>query len=85
MHGIIKNFRGGRKTQRPNQIIIYVEGIDSRAKASSLIGKKAKWKTSSGKIIAGKVTRVHGDNGAVIARLTKGLPGIAIGTKIRIE
>ena len=85
MQGIIKNYRRGRKTQRPNQIIILVEGISSRAKASSLIGKKAKWKTSSGKIIPGKITRVHGDKGAVIARFLKGLPGQCIGTKIRIE
>ena len=82
--GIIKNYRMGTNTQKPNQYVIIVEGCD-KAKAEKLIGKKAVWITSSKKEIIGKVTGVHGNKGAVKARFDKGLPGQAIGTEIILK
>jgi large subunit ribosomal protein L35Ae len=81
----IKNFRRGRRTQHTNQFILVSDSIDSKEKASALIGKKVEWTTSSGKKIKGKISRVHGRKGAVIARMEKGLPGTAIGTKITVK
>ena len=85
MNGIIKNFRRGKRTVTPNHFIIVVDGMDSKAKASKLIGKKVHWKTSSGKLMKGKISAVHGNKGAVRARFEKGLPGTAVGTKIVIH
>jgi len=84
MKAIIKNYRRGRKTQHANQAILLAEGTTSKEEAAKLLGKKVTWKTKTGKIIAGKVSRVHGKKGAVIARFTKGIPGQAIGTKATI-
>ncbi|MFH1695321.1 MAG: 50S ribosomal protein L35ae [Candidatus Micrarchaeota archaeon] len=80
----IKNFRRGRRTQHTNQFVLVHDSVDSKTKAAKLIGSKAEWKTSSGKIIKGKITRIHGGKGAVIARMEKGLPGTAISTKMNV-
>ena len=85
MQGFIVNYRRGLKTQTDNQYIIEVEGIKSKAAAEKLRGKKAVWKTSSGKAITGKIMQVHGAKGAVRARFEQGLPGQAIGTKIEVK
>lgn len=84
MNGMISSYRRGRKTMHGKQLILEVNGIDSKEKASALLGKKIEWKTTSGKKIHGKISRVHGNNGRVIARFNKGLPGEAIGTKINM-
>jgi len=81
----IKNFRRGRRTQHTNQFVLVADSIDTKTKASALLGKKVEWKTTSGKSINGKITRIHGDKGTVIARMEKGLPGTAIGTKINVK
>lgn len=84
VEGVIKNYRRGRHTQNTRQAIIEIPGVDSRAKAFSLVGKKVQYKTPSGKIITGKITAAHGNSGAVRARFSKGLPGQAIGSKVQI-
>jgi large subunit ribosomal protein L35Ae len=80
----IKNFRRGRRTQHTNQFILVHDSVDSKAKGAKLIGSKVQWKTPSGKTIKGKITRIHGGKGAVIARMDKGLPGTAISTKMHV-
>ncbi len=81
----IKNFRRGRRTQHTNQFVLIADSVDTKTKASALMGKKVEWKSPAGKLIQGKISRIHGDKGAVIARLEKGLPGTAIGGKITIK
>ena len=85
MKMIIKNFRRGRRTQHTNQFVLVSDTVNTKTKASALIGNKVEWKTTGGKLIKGKITRVHGNKGAVIARMEKGLPGTAIGTKITVK
>jgi large subunit ribosomal protein L35Ae len=87
MKGTIANFRRGRRTQKPNQLIIYIDEIDSKKKAEKLIGKKVSW-TSPGKnktTINGKITSSHGNKGAVRALFERGIPGQALGKEIDIE
>lgn len=84
MEGTIINFRMARHHQKGNHIIITVKGID-KEKAASLIGKKVTWKTTAGKEIKGKIAVIHGNKGAIRAIMEKGIPGQAIGTKIKIE
>lgn len=84
MEGIVKNFRRGRRSITMNQIVINVKGIDSKAKAAALAGKKVVLKTASGRELNGTITQPHGNNGAVRARFPRGLPGQIQGTKVEI-
>jgi len=84
MEGRIVNYRGSHRTQRTDQIIILIDEIKSKKEASKLLGKKVEWVTPSGKKIVGKITRTHGSKGEVVAKFKKGLPGQALGTKVKI-
>ncbi|RME54895.1 50S ribosomal protein L35ae [Candidatus Woesearchaeota archaeon] len=83
MEGTINNFRQGRHTQKMDHILISVEGYD-KEKAKSLVGKKVVWKTPTGKEINGEIKALHGNKGVVRAIFEKGLPGQALGTKVKI-
>ena len=85
MKGVIVNYRRGRHTQNPHQMIIKVEGVESREEAQKLVGKSVVWKTPGGKEIVGRITAVHGNKGAVRARFERGLPGQALGTEVEIR
>ena len=85
MEGIISNFRGGAKTQYTSQLIVVIEGIKSKEEADKLASKKVVWTTPTGKEIIGKITKSHGNKGAVRVRFEKGLPGQALGTKVKID
>ena len=85
MDAKIVSFRRGRHVVTPNQMLIEVEGVDSREKAGKLIGNKVIWKSSKGKTIEGHVTGSHGGNGLVKARFSKGLPGQSIGSKVELK
>jgi len=82
MNGVIVNYRRGKRTMTGNQMVVEFEGIDSRAKASALMGKPVQWETPSKKRIVGTISRLHGNKGAVIVRFNKGLPGQSIGTSV---
>lgn len=85
MEGTIVHFRGSRRVKRSNQMIVQVGGIDSKDKASKLVGKKVIWKTSAGKQMMGQITALHGNSGALRARFETGMPGQSIGSKVAIE
>lgn len=84
IHGVVKNFRRGRNTQHSTQYIIEVNNVETRAKATTLSGRKVTWKSSADKAIVGKVMAAHGKSGAVRVKFDKGLPGQAIGTQVTI-
>ncbi len=86
MEGIIINYRRGRKTQTTNQMIVQFPGVD-KEKAQGLVGKTVVY-TCVGKTkkeIKGKVSAAHGNKGAVRVHFETGMPGQAIGTKVRLE
>ena len=85
MEGIINNFRRGMHTQKPNHIIVYLDSVDNKEKASKLVGKGAVWKSPAGKEINGKVASAHGNKGALRVIFEKGLPGQSVGQKVIIE
>ena len=85
MEGIIVNFRSARHHQYPNQMIIKVEGYDDKEKAKELVGKAVTWTSPAGKELNGKVAAVHGNSGAVRSIFESGMPGQAVGTKVKIE
>lgn len=84
MDGKISAFRGSHKTQKSNQMIVVVSGIDSREKAESLVSKVVSWKTPGKKnvVIKGKVSRAHGNNGAVRVIFERGMPGQSLGSSV---
>ncbi|MBI5884521.1 50S ribosomal protein L35ae, partial [archaeon] len=58
--------------------------IKEKSKAAVLLGRKLYWQSGAGKKVYGKITAVHGGNGAVRAKFTKGLPGTALGEKVQL-
>ena len=83
--GIIISFRRGRHTQRTNQFLVEVEGVDSRAKAARFVGRKVVWTSPGRKRITGKVSSPHGNSGILRIRFEKGLPGTALTTRVTIR
>jgi len=84
MKGIITNFRSSRHRQKDNQMIIQVEGIDSKDKAKSLVGKGVLYKTEADKEIKGKISSIHGNSGAVRVLFEKGMPGQSLSKNVEI-
>ncbi len=85
MKALIANFRRGRHVTRPNQMILHVEGCDTRKKAEKYVGKKATYTTPSGKEIKGEVSSPHGNSGALRVLFEHGMPGQSIGKKVTLE
>ncbi|MBI3035487.1 50S ribosomal protein L35ae [Candidatus Woesearchaeota archaeon] len=85
MDGTIVHFRGSRRVKKGNHMIVKVSSIDSKEKASQLVGKKVVWKTSAGKSMAGKIASAHGNSGALRVIFETGMPGQSIGSKVMIE
>ena len=85
--GTVIQFRRGRKTYTPKHFLIEVESIKTREKAKELVGKNVSWKSQGKepKIITGKISSAHGNNGVIRAIFEKGLPGQSIGTGVTIE
>ena len=85
MEGVISNYKRGRHTVHQKHCILVFSDIKSKKDANRLIGRTVVWKSSSGKELKGKITRAHGNSGAVRAHFKKaGVPGQALGTKIKI-
>ncbi|MCX6769985.1 MAG: 50S ribosomal protein L35ae [Candidatus Micrarchaeota archaeon] len=84
MKGRISNYRRGVHTEYTNQYVVAVDGVKDRKSADGIIGKSVYWSTSTGKKIAGKISKAHGNSGAVLARFERGLPGQAVGTEVEI-
>ena len=84
MEGTIASYRRGRHTQNTRQVIIYIDSVDSKKKAEKLVGKKVTWTTPGKKELEGQVSAPHGSKGAVRAIFETGVPGQALGTKVKI-
>lgn len=84
MEATVVHFRQGRYHQNTGQMILKV--ADSIEEAQQAVGKTVTWKSPGGKEIKGRISALHGRNGSVRAIFSeKGLPGQAIGQKVRIE
>ncbi|MHA1584190.1 MAG: 50S ribosomal protein L35ae [Promethearchaeota archaeon] len=84
--GYIVAYRQSKKIIHPRFSILQFPGIETREDAGRLLlNHTVAWTSPSGKFIKGKITRVHGRNGAVCAHFKNGgLPGQAFGTRIKI-
>ena len=84
MQGTILSYRRGRHTQNVNQVLVELEGLDSREKAKKFMGKKLMWKAPSGKEIKGEIIALHGNKGVVRVKFERNLPGQSFGTKVQL-
>ena len=83
MNGTIVNFRRGKHITSPNQMIIKPEGVTTKEDASKLVGKKVKYNTGKKEMI-GNVASAHGNSGAIRVVFETGMPGQAIGQKVKL-
>ena len=84
MEGVFVSFRRGRMHQHTSQPIFKV--ADTAEEAKKAVGKTAAWTSPTGKVLQGKITALHGRTGAVRAVFAEGgLPGQALGKKVKIE
>lgn len=83
---IVASFRRGKHTYKPRQFLLIVDGM-SREEAKKLIGKKAVYECEGKKKkkIEGIIKRLHGNKSTLLAHFEKGLPGQALGKKVKIE
>ena len=81
----IIQFRRGRKTIHERHFLIEIEGSKNREDAGKFVGKEVEWKSPAGKIIKGKISSAHGNNGVVRAIFEKGLPGQAVTTDVEVK
>ena len=85
MEGTIINFKGSYKRQVGNQMIVVTPTSDSKDKAAKLVGKKVTWSSPAGKVLNGEVRAAHGNKGAIRVLFETGMPGQAVGQKVKIE
>lgn len=87
MTGVISHFRGSQKRKKGNQMIVKVDGVDSKEKAQGIVGKSVSWATpgKKNKVIKGKVTQPHGNKGALRVHFEKGMPGQSLGQEVKVE
>ena len=84
MEGIISNFRQGRHHTYSNQMIVVAESLTNKEDAVKLVGKKVVWNTGK-KDITGEIRAAHGNSGALRVLFETGMPGQAIGQKVKIN
>jgi len=85
MKGKILSYRRGKHTQNVNQMLVEVEGIESKEEAEKIVGKKLIWKTPGGREIEGEITAPHGGKGVVRAKFERNLPGQAVNNSVEVE
>jgi len=85
MEGTIASFRRGRRTQYTSHMIVHLNSVTKRDKATELVGKGVMWKSPAGKEIKGKVASAHGNKGALRVIFEKGMPGQSLGGKVELE
>lgn len=87
MKATIAAFRGTRRKKSGNQMILIVDGVDSKEKAEKLVGKTVVWEApgKQKKQLKGKVSAVHGGKGAVRVIFETGMPGQSLGQTVKVE
>lgn len=85
MKGVIVNFRRARHHQYDNQMVVKVEGVDAKEKATPLVGKAVSWKNAQGTEIKGVVRSSHGNKGCVRVLFERGMPGQSLGNAVDLQ
>ena len=83
--GKVVQFRRGRHTIHEKHMLIEIDSVSTKEEAAKFIGKAVLWTSPAGKVIKGKVSGEHGNNGVVRVIFEKGLPGQSVGTSVKLE
>jgi len=83
--GKVIQFRRGRHVIHERHFLIEIPGLKNKEDIGKFVGKSVEWKSPAGKIIKGKISGAHGNNGVARAIFEKGLPGQAVTTKVEIK
>ena len=82
--GVFVSYRCGKRTQRNKQILIRIEGVNSRSEAARFIGRKSAWERKTGKKDTWQSRGHTCEKGFIRVSLKKGLPGQVLGSQITI-
>ncbi len=82
--GKVIQFRRSLKHVHERHFILDV-GAKNKEDAGKFKGKIVSWKSPAGKIINGKISGSHGNNGLVRAIFERGLPGQAVNTDVEVK
>jgi large subunit ribosomal protein L35Ae len=81
--GLVMNYRLGKKIQYPKECLIKVLGV-TPSESKGMVGWKVSWPLVNPKI-TGKIVKIHGRKGTLIAKFSSGLPGQALNTRVKIH
>ncbi|KAI0255689.1 60S ribosomal protein L33-A-like protein [Lactifluus subvellereus] len=90
--GRVLGHKRGKRNTRPNTSLLQIEGVASKEDAQFYLGKRvayvyrAKREIAGSKVrvIWGRVTRPHGNNGVVKSKFRSNLPPHAFGASVRV-
>lgn len=97
MKAIHLGYKRNRRNQHPNQSRIQIEGVKDRKATQFYLGKRIAYvykaqnttRSMNGipskyRVMWGRITAPHGDNGIVKAKFRKNLPPASIGKSLRV-
>ncbi len=79
--GVVQSYRRGPKSQRTQECLIKV--LDIESKVANLIGWKVGWPQDEPRLF-GTILKPHGKTGTLRVKFSKGLPGQALSTNVKI-
>lgn len=81
LNGVVLGYKRGSKRSH-RYVYLKFDGVSSEGEASLLIGRLVAWRSKRGLKFIGKIVKLHGKKGVVIARFRTPLPGQAIGSRV---
>ncbi|KAI0286048.1 60S ribosomal protein L33-A-like protein [Russula aff. rugulosa BPL654] len=90
--GRVLGHKRGKRNTRPNTSLLQIEGVATKEDAQFYLGKRVAYvyrakrqiAGSNVRVIWGRVTRPHGNNGVVKSKFRSNLPPHAFGASVRI-
>ena len=82
--GIVIGYRLGSNTQYENQVLLRIDGVKNARQAARFIGWRVLYRDGKGNEYRGRIIRVHGRKGVVVAVFKPNLPGQAQGGNVYI-
>ncbi|KAI9227438.1 MAG: 60S ribosomal protein l35a [Piptocephalis tieghemiana] len=90
--GRITGFKRAKRNQRPDTTLINIEGVATPQDASFYLGKRVAYiyrtrrevNGSKVRVVWGRISRPHGNSGAVKAKFRTNLPAKVFGASVRV-